>query len=58
MMLLTSFLEFIGASTIPNPFQDTADFFRDMKVEIDDFENDFDDFGTFMERQGKRVKGF
>ena len=52
-----SFLEFIGASTIPNPFQDTADFFRDMKVEIDDFENDFDDFGTFMERQGKRVKG-
>jgi TP901 family phage tail tape measure protein len=51
------FLKFIGVAQIPNPFQKGADFFRDMKVEIDDFENDFDDFGTFMERQGERVKG-
>lgn len=50
------FLKFIGKSTIPNPFQDTADFFRDMKVEIDDFENEFDDFGTFIEKQGKKIK--
>ena len=50
------FLEFIGVSKIPNPFQDTADFFRDMKVEIDDFENEFDDFGTFIEKQGKKIK--
>ena len=53
---LNEFLEFIGVSKIPNPFQDTADFFRDMKVEIDDFENEFDDFGTFIEKQGKKIK--
>ena len=51
------FLDYLGVAQIPNPFQKGADFFRDMKVEIDDFENDFDDFGTFMERQGERVKG-
>ena len=50
------FLKFIGVAQIPNPFQNTADFFRDMKVEIDDFENEFDDFGTFIEKQGKKIK--
>ena len=50
------FLDFVGVSTIPNPFEMGADFFRDMKDDLKDFEHDFDDFGTFIERQGERIK--
>ena len=33
-----------------------ADFLRGLKVEINDFENDFEDFGTFIDNQGKKIK--
>jgi len=50
-----SLLETLGVK-IPNPFEETADFFRDMKVELKDYENDFDDFSTFIGNQGKKIK--
>lgn len=51
-----SFLEYLGVAKIPNPFEKGADFFRDMKVDLKDYENDFQDFGTFIENQGKKIK--
>ncbi len=33
-----------------------ADFLRGLKVEVKDFENDFQDFGTFIDNQGKKIK--
>ena len=50
------FLDFIGVSTIPNPFEKGADFFRDMKDDLKDYEHDFDDLGTFIDNQGKKIK--
>ena len=50
------FLDFVGVSKIPNPFEKGADFFRDMKVDLKDYENDFQDFGTFIDNQGKKIK--
>ena len=50
------FLDFLGVAKIPNPFEMGADFFRDMKDDLKDFEHDFDDFGTFMENQGEKIK--
>ena len=51
-----SFLERFGKAKIPNPFEKGADFFRDMKVDLKDYENDFQDFGTFIGNQGKKIK--
>jgi len=50
------FLDYLGVAQIPNPFEKGADFFRDMKVELQDYENDFQDFGTFIDNQGKKIK--
>ena len=50
------FLDYLGVAQIPNPFEKGADFFRDMKVELKDYENDFQDFGTFIDNQGKKIK--
>ena len=50
------FLDFVGVSKIPNPFEKGADFFRDMKTDLQDYENDFQDFGTFIDNQGKKIK--
>tara|TARA_R100000734_G_scaffold4539_2_gene4042 strand:- start:5225 stop:7129 length:1905 start_codon:yes stop_codon:yes gene_type:complete len=42
---------------IENPFKGkTADFFRDMKTEVDDYETEFDDLTTFLENQGKKIQ--
>lgn len=49
-------LEFFGKNPIPNPFEDMADGLEDLKVETKDYENDFQDFGTFIENQGKKIK--
>ena len=51
-----SFLERFGKAKIPNPFEKGADFFRDMKTDLKDYENDFQDFGTFIDNQGKKIK--
>jgi hypothetical protein len=50
------FLDYLGVAQIPNPFEKGADFFRDMKVDIEEYENDFQDFGTFIDNQGKKIK--
>ena len=50
------FLDFLGVAQIPSPFEKGADFFRDMKVDLKDYENDFQDFGTFIGNQGKKIK--
>jgi len=50
------FLDYLGVAQIPNPFEKGADFFRNMKVELQDYENDFQDFGTFIDNQGKKIK--
>ena len=50
------FLDYLGVAKIPNPFEKGADFFRDMKVELQEYENDFEDFGTFIDNQGKKIK--
>jgi hypothetical protein len=50
------FLDFLGVAQIPNPFEKGPDFFRNMKVELQDYENDFQDFGTFIENQGEKIK--
>tara|TARA_R110002012_G_scaffold92497_2_gene224593 strand:+ start:3237 stop:5285 length:2049 start_codon:yes stop_codon:yes gene_type:complete len=53
---LNEFLDYLGVAQIPNPFEKGADFFRDMKVDIEEYENDFQDFGTFIDNQGKKIK--
>ncbi len=50
------FLDYLDLAQIPNPFEKGVDFFRDMKVELQDYENDFQDFGTFIDNQGKKIK--
>ena len=50
------FLDYLDLAQIPNPFEKGVDFFRDMKVELEDYENDFQDFGTFIDNQGKKIK--
>ena len=50
------FLDYLKIAQIPNPFEKGADFFRDMKTELQDYENDFQDFGTFIDNQGKKIK--
>jgi hypothetical protein len=50
------FLDFLGVAQIPNPFEKGAEFFRDMKTDLKDYENDFQDFGTFIDNQGKKIK--
>ena len=50
------FLDFLGVAQIPSPFEKGADFFRDMKTDLQDYENDFQDFGTFIGNQGKKIK--
>jgi hypothetical protein len=50
------FLDYLGVAQIPNPFEKGPDFFRNMKVELQDYENDFQDFGTFIENQGEKIK--
>mgnify|MGYP003111902781 CR=1 FL=1 len=50
------FLEYLNVAQIPSPFEKGADFFRDMKTDLKDYENDFQDFGTFIDNQGKKIK--
>ena len=50
------FLEYLNVAQIPSPFEKGADFFRDMKTDLQDYENDFQDFGTFIDNQGKKIK--
>ena len=55
-LLLDGFNKIFGLE-IENPFKGkTADFFRDMKTEIDDYETEFDDFTTFIKNQGEKIK--
>ena len=55
-LLLDGFNKIFGLE-IENPFKGkTADFFRDMKTEVDDYETEFDDFTTFIENQGKKIQ--
>ncbi len=55
-LLLDAFNE-IFDKEIENPFKGkTADFFRDMKTEVDDYETEFDDFTTFLENQSKKIE--
>ena len=39
-----------------NLFIDLADSIKDLRVETKEYENDFQDFGTFIENQGKKIK--
>ena len=49
-------LEYLGRNPIPNPFEDMADGLEDLKVETKEYENDFQDFGTFIGNQGEKIK--
>jgi len=39
-----------------NLFIDLADSIKDLRVETKEYENDFEDFGTFIDNQGKKIK--
>jgi len=39
-----------------NLFIDLADSIKDLRVETKEYKNDFQDFGTFIENQGKKIK--
>ena len=49
-------LEFFGKNPIPNPFEDAADGLEELKEDTKDYENEFQDFGTFITNQGKKIK--
>ena len=49
-------LEFLGKNPIPNPFEDAADGLEELKEDTKDYENEFQDFGTFITNQGKKIK--
>ena len=51
-----SILEFFGKNPLPNPFEKMADGLEELKVDTKDYENDFQDFGTFISNQGKKIK--
>ena len=51
-----SILEFFDKESLPNPFEDMADGLEDLKVETKEYENDFQDFGTFIENQAGKIK--
>ena len=51
-----SILEFFDKESLPNPFEDMADGLQDLKVETKEYENDFQDFGTFIENQAGKIK--
>ena len=51
-----SILEFFGKNPLPNPFEKMADGLEELKVDTKDYENDFQDFGTFITNQGKKIK--
>lgn len=49
-------LEFFGKNPIPNPFEDMADGLEELKEDTKEYENEFQDFGTFIANQGKKIK--
>ena len=49
-------LEFFGKNPIPNPFEDMADGLEELKEDTKEYENEFQDFGTFITNQGKKIK--
>ena len=53
---INSALELLGRETIKNPFEGMADGLDSLKEETKDYENDFQDFATFIDNQGKKIK--
>ena len=53
---INSALELLGRETIKNPFEGMADGLDSLKEETKEYENDFQDFGTFIDNQGKKIK--
>tara|TARA_R100000654_G_scaffold13510_4_gene29359 strand:- start:370 stop:2307 length:1938 start_codon:yes stop_codon:yes gene_type:complete len=49
-------LKLLGRDQIPNPFEGIADALDHLKGETKEYETQFDDFGTFIENQGKKIK--
>ena len=49
-------LELLGRETIKNPFEGISEGLDSLKVETKEYKNEFDDFGTFIEKQGKKIK--
>ena len=49
-------LKLLGRETIKNPFEGMADGLDSLKEETKEYENEFDDFGTFIKNQGEKIK--
>jgi len=49
-------LKLLGRKEFPNPFEGIADSLEVLKGETKEYENEFQDFSTFIGNQGKKIK--